>query len=82
MLTETALAYFDGSPTKLAKAIGLTRGAINQWGPVVPLASATVLERVTKRKKRKLRIDHSLYDGTRTIYPSLRILRWRERVSA
>lgn len=36
MRKDEVMAFFDGSPSELSKAIGLTVSAINQWGPYVP----------------------------------------------
>lgn len=36
MRKDEVMALFDGSPSELSKAIGLTVSAINQWGPYVP----------------------------------------------
>lgn len=31
MTKSEALAFFDGSPAKLARALGITRSAVSQW---------------------------------------------------
>ena len=36
MRKDEVMEFFDGSPAKLSKAIGLTVSAINQWGPNIP----------------------------------------------
>lgn len=46
MKTETAIKYFGGIPS-LAKHLDITRQAIYQWGDVVPIAQALLLERQT-----------------------------------
>jgi hypothetical protein len=57
MLKETAVRHF-GSKIKLARALGVTKGAISNWGDVVPEGSAYKLEVLTKRV---LRVDPQLY---------------------
>jgi hypothetical protein len=38
MRKDEVMEFFDGSPSELSKAIGLTVSAINQWGPYVPVS--------------------------------------------
>lgn len=49
MKKSDAVAHF-GSSVKLAKAINVTKGAISQWGEVVPLGRAYQIELITKGK--------------------------------
>lgn len=57
MLTKTAVEHFK-TRVALAKALGLTKGAISNWGEVVPEGRAYQLELLTKRA---LRVDRQLY---------------------
>lgn len=49
MKTENAINYF-GSASKLAKALGISRHAIYQWGDDVPELRALQLEKMTSGK--------------------------------
>ena len=44
-----AVAYF-GNESKLARALGITKGAVNQWGEIIPELRAVKLDTITKRK--------------------------------
>lgn len=57
MKTADAIAYF-GTAANLADAIGATRGAISQWGEIVPELSAAKMEKITDGK---LVYDFSFY---------------------
>lgn len=46
MNTKEVIAHF-GSKSATARALGITRSAISQWGELVPLATAARLERIT-----------------------------------
>lgn len=39
--------YF-GNEVKVAKALGITKGAVNQWSDRIPLARAYQIEKITK----------------------------------
>jgi len=58
MLKADVLAHFDHSPVAVARALGITRSAVNQWPDVVPLKSALKLEAVTGGS---LRVDMEMY---------------------
>lgn len=47
MLKADVIAHFDGSPVKVARALGLTRSAVNQWRDRVPLDKALRLQALT-----------------------------------
>lgn len=49
MLTKDVIRHF-GSKTAAALAIGITKGAVSQWGDRVPLASALKIQAVTNKK--------------------------------
>lgn len=49
MKKSDAVAYF-GSSVKLAKAINVSKGAVSQWGEVIPLGRACQIELITKGK--------------------------------
>lgn len=57
MLKTVAIAHF-GSQIALAKALGVTKGAVSLWGEVIPEGSAYKLESLTKGV---LRVDPQLY---------------------
>lgn len=44
--------------TAAAKAIGITKSAVSQWGEIVPEDKAYRLQEVTRRK---LKVDKALY---------------------
>lgn len=46
MKTKDAIKHF-GSAAKLAAALGISRPAISQWGTIVPLGSAALIEKLT-----------------------------------
>lgn len=46
MKTSDAIAYAGGS-LALAKLLGVTSGAISQWGPTVPDPKQLLLERIS-----------------------------------
>lgn len=60
MLKADVLAHFDNSPVAVARAINLTRSAVNQWKRVVPLDKALRLQAATHGE---LRVDPALYEG-------------------
>ena len=57
MRKSDVLAHFK-TATAAAKAIGITKSAVSQWGDVVPEDKAYRYEVVTRRK---LKVDKSLY---------------------
>lgn len=59
MKKASALTYF-GSASKLARAIGVTRSAVQQWGDLVPPLSAAKLERASNGA---LKFDPDDYSG-------------------
>jgi transcriptional repressor of cell division inhibition gene dicB len=59
MLKADAIAHFDGSPVAVARALGITRSAVNQWGDRVPLDKALRLQAITDGV---LSVDMSDYD--------------------
>ena len=65
MLVSDALKFFSGqdgdcgAQTRLANALKITRGAVSQWGDVVPEGNAYKLESLTKGK---LKADPKLYE--------------------
>jgi transcriptional repressor of cell division inhibition gene dicB len=62
--TESVITFFStgddsrGAKTKITKLLGLSSGAISQWGEVVPEGQAYKLESLTKGR---LKVDSSLY---------------------
>jgi DNA-binding transcriptional regulator YdaS (Cro superfamily) len=63
MKTKIALEYF-GNAANLARAIGISRMAVHQWGELVPLASAARLEKVTNGA---LALDIQQYAKPKTV---------------
>lgn len=57
MLTKDVVHFF-GSKAQVARAIGLTRGAVTNWGKVVPRSSVWRVERASNGK---LKGDPSFY---------------------
>lgn len=47
MLKAQVVAHFDDSPIAVARALGITRSAVNQWGDRVPLDKALRLQAIT-----------------------------------
>lgn len=58
MNKSAALTHFDGNGAALARAIGITRSAVNQWPDIVPEAMAYRLQAATGGK---LKVDPSVY---------------------
>ncbi len=48
MRKDQVIKHFDGKQVLVARALRLTRGAISQWGEIIPEAQAMRLERLTK----------------------------------
>jgi DNA-binding transcriptional regulator YdaS (Cro superfamily) len=59
MLKADVLAHYEHSPLKVARALGVTRSAVNQWPELVPLKSALRLQSITDGA---LRVQMSLYE--------------------
>jgi DNA-binding transcriptional regulator YdaS (Cro superfamily) len=57
MLLSTALQYYKNKAA-IARALGISRAAISQWGDVVPESSAYKLQVLNRGK---LKVDSSLY---------------------
>lgn len=49
MKTKDAVRFF-GTQAELARALGIKRQSVNDWGDVVPLARQYQLERLTQGK--------------------------------
>lgn len=63
MKTQDAIEYFEkkhkkGPRLHMARALGITSGAISQWGDVVPKLQAYELAELTNGD---LKVDQSLY---------------------
>lgn len=48
MLKSEALEHFGGSPTQLAKALGINPASIYSWGDEVPALRQLQLEQITQ----------------------------------
>jgi transcriptional regulator with XRE-family HTH domain len=59
MLKSDVYAHFKSSPRAIARTLGISRSAVQQWPKVVPLKSALKLEALTKGA---LRVDMSAYE--------------------
>lgn len=62
MRKDDVLAYFGGpqkSQTRTAKALGLTKSAVNQWPDPIPLRSAI---RANAASRGELPLDMSVYE--------------------
>jgi hypothetical protein len=60
MLKKDAISYY-GTQQKLADAVERSQSTVAEWGEVVPLEHAFVLERLTRGRKNALKVDLSLY---------------------
>lgn len=58
MKKSAALAFYANDTQAVARAAGVTRQAVEQWGEVVPWTSAIELEHASKGD---LKVDHELY---------------------
>lgn len=58
MRTRDVLKHFGGNGAAVARALGITRGAVALWGKTVPEGSAYKLESVTGGV---LKVDPALY---------------------
>lgn len=72
MLKSTVLAHF-GSGVAAARAIGLTKSAVSQWGEQVPLDKALKLQAVTKGALSVDMADYQLSDLSVRTHQSRRI---------
>lgn len=65
LLVSDAIKFFSGSDgergarSRMARALGVTVGAISQWGDVLPEGKAYKLESISNGK---LKVDPSLYE--------------------
>lgn len=59
MRLQTALDHFQTNARGLAEMLGISSQAVYKWDGVIPLLSATRLERISNRK---LQVDPRLYD--------------------
>ena len=58
MRKTDVLSYYGGNGAAVARAIGYTRSAVQQWPELIPEAAAYRLERATHGV---LKVDPSLY---------------------
>lgn len=61
MLKRKALKHFGGNGAELARALGISRKAVSDWGDIIPEGSAYKLQVITRGK---LRVDPSLYPSS------------------
>lgn len=59
MFKSDVIAHFAGSPVAVARALGITRSAVNQWPKLVPLKSALRLQSLTRGV---LRVNMKVYE--------------------
>jgi len=59
-ITFKQIVQHFGTKAELARAVGVTRGAVHHWGEKVPPHKAIVIERVTRKKftRYQIRPDH------------------------
>ena len=57
MRTSDVLAFY-GTQTAVAKALGITKSAVNQWKDLVPEGKAYRLQEMTRGK---LKVDRAAY---------------------
>jgi hypothetical protein len=60
MRKTDVLAHFHDNGAAVARAIGYTRSAVQQWPEIIPEAAAYRLERATNGK---LKVDPSVYQA-------------------
>jgi DNA-binding transcriptional regulator Cro len=60
MRKTDVLLYYQGNGAAVARAIGYTRSAVQQWPEIIPEAAAYRLERATGGD---LKVDPSLYQS-------------------
>lgn len=58
MRKTDVLSYYGGNGAAVARAIGYTRSAVQQWPPIIPEAAAYRVERATGGD---LKVDPALY---------------------
>jgi hypothetical protein len=78
MRKAAVIAHFDNSPVAVARALGITRSAVNQWPKLIPLKSALRLQAVTQGA---LRVSMDAYKLPGTIVVRPRKRRARNGVS-
>jgi DNA-binding transcriptional regulator YdaS (Cro superfamily) len=49
MKSHVAISHF-GSAAALARAVGISKAAVSQWGDLVPLGTAARIEKITQGK--------------------------------
>lgn len=59
MRKADVIAYFGGTQTATAKALGLTKSAVNQWPDPIPLRSAI---RANALSNGRLPLDMAIYE--------------------
>lgn len=60
MRRKDALDFF-GTISQAAKALGVSRQAVHQWPPVIPIITAMKIEQMTGGK---LKVNKKLYVGS------------------
>jgi transcriptional repressor of cell division inhibition gene dicB len=58
MRKTDVMAYYDGNGAAVARAIGYTRSAVQQWPEIIPEAAAYRLQDATNGE---LKVDPTLY---------------------
>jgi len=59
MRKDDVIAYFGGTQTATARALGLTKSAVNQWPDPIPLKSAI---KANAKSNGSLALDMSVYE--------------------
>jgi len=63
MQKHHVIEFFDGKQINVAKALNVSKGAVSQWGRIIPEPQAMKLERLTGGA---LVYDPGLYEKTAT----------------
>jgi len=61
MYKEDVIDWFEGSQTKVAKAVGVTRQAVGIWHEIIPEKHALLLDLITRNEKHPLIYVPELY---------------------
>jgi transcriptional repressor of cell division inhibition gene dicB len=59
MKRQDVIAHFGGTQSSAAKALGITKSAVHQWGEIIPEGMAYKIQVITAGM---LRVDPSLYE--------------------
>jgi DNA-binding transcriptional regulator YdaS (Cro superfamily) len=63
MKKDDVIAHFGGNQVTTAKALGITKSAVSQWGDVIPEGMAYKIQVITAGV---LRVDPAVYENQKT----------------